>query len=109
MPSYLAPTDPFEGITASDNRYVAYDPVPPAVNPMPFMSLGRLPADSLADAQAMISKIVGYEINPIASGWNSRAVFVADDPDLAGNFPASSDVIANSTYTLLVLSLSKHR
>jgi hypothetical protein len=68
---------------------VAYDPVPPAVNPMPFMSLGRLPADSLADAQAMISKIVGYEINPIASGWNSRAVFVADDPDL-------------------VLSLSKH-
>jgi hypothetical protein len=47
---------------------VAYDPVPPAVNPMPFMSLGRLPADSLADAQAMISKIVGYEINPIASG-----------------------------------------
>jgi hypothetical protein len=88
---------------------VAYDPVPPAVNPMPFMSLGRLPADSLADAQAMISKIVGYEINPIASGWNSRAVFVADDPDLAGNFPASSDVIANSTYTLLVLSLSKHR
>jgi len=64
IPPYLAAVDPFEGLTAADNRYVAYDPAPPVVNPVPFMSLGRLAANTLADAQAMVDKIISYETNP---------------------------------------------
>lgn len=100
IPPYLAAVDPFEGVTAADNRYVSYDPVPGTNNPMPFMSLGRLPANTLADAQAMVDKTIAYETTPLHSTWNKNDVFVADDPDFAGNFPESSDLVADST-TLL--------
>ena len=100
IPPYLAAVDPFEGLTAADNRYVAYDPVLPAVNPVPFMSLGRLAANTLADAQAMVDKIIAYETNPPDPTWNSKTVFVADNPDYAGDFRANSNVVADD-YSLL--------
>ncbi|MBM4459969.1 MAG: DUF11 domain-containing protein [Chloroflexi bacterium] len=102
VPPYLLATDPFDGVTASDNRYVAYDPPPGVVNPLPFMSLGRLPANSLADAWAMVNKIIAYETTPAHDDWNRHVVFVADAADYAGNFPVSSNMVADDPSLLPV-------
>lgn len=96
IPPYLAAVNPFDGIVAADNRYVAYDPVPPAKNPAPFMHLGRLPANTLADAQAMVDKIIAYETAPVAD-WNLDVLFIADNADQGGNFPLNSDKVAESS------------
>lgn len=96
IPPYLAAVNPFDGIVAADNRYVAYDPVPPAKNPAPFMHLGRLPANTLADAQAMVDKIIAYETAP-AGDWNLNTLFIADNADQGGNFPVNSDKVAEGT------------
>jgi len=108
IPPYLAAVDPFEGLTAADNRYVAYDPAPPVVNPVPFMSLGRLAANTLADAQAMVDKIISYETNPPDPTWASKTVFVADNPDYAGDFQANSNVVADN-YSLLPVEYSRQK
>ncbi|PKO21901.1 MAG: hypothetical protein CVU38_12165, partial [Chloroflexi bacterium HGW-Chloroflexi-1] len=108
IPPYLAAVDPFDGLTAADNRYVAYDPAPPVVNPVPFMSLGRLPANTLADAQAMVDKIISYETNPPDPTWANKTVFVADNPDYAGDFWANSNVVADN-YGLLPAEYSRQK
>jgi uncharacterized repeat protein (TIGR01451 family) len=98
IPPYLTVIDQLNGQTAADNRYVAYDPVPPVVNPLPFMALGRLPANSLAEAQAMMNKIIVYETTPPDPSWKLKTVFVADNYDpTAGDFWASSDAVAVGT------------
>ncbi len=96
IPPYLAAVNPFDGIVAADNRYVAYDPVPPAKNPAPFMHLGRLPANTLDDARAMVDKIIAYETAPVA-GWNWDILFIADNADQGGNFPVNSDKVAEGS------------
>ncbi len=96
IPPYLAAVNPFDGIVAADNRYVAYDPIPPAKNPAPFMHLGRLPANTLADAQAMVDKIIAYETAP-AAAWNLDILFIADNADQGGNFPVNSDKVAEGS------------
>ncbi len=108
IPPYLAAVDPFEGLTAADNRYVAYDPVPPTVNPVPFMHLGRLPANTLADAQAMVNKIISYETGPTDLSWQRQTTFVADNPDYAGDFWANSDMVADN-YTLLPAEYNRQK
>lgn len=100
IPPYLGPFDPLEGITAGDNRYVAYDPVLPIINPMPFMHLGRLPANTLADATAMVDKIIAYELTSAHADWNQDVVFAADNADTAGDFADHSNQVADSTYYL---------
>jgi uncharacterized repeat protein (TIGR01451 family) len=100
IPPYLAPVNPFDGIVGADNRYVSYDPVLPVENPMPFMSLGRLPARSLAEATAIVDKIIAYETTPPHATWNREVIFVADNADSGGDFPEHSNSVADSTYYL---------
>lgn len=100
IPPYLAAVNPFDGVVGADNRYVAYDPVPPAENPVPFMSLGRLPARTLGEATAIVDKIIAYETTPPHATWNRDVIFIADNADSGGNFPEHSDTVADSTYYL---------
>ncbi len=100
LPPYLAPVDPFEGMAAADNRYVAYDPPPKRLNPLPFMHLGRLSANTLADASAMVDKIIAYETTPAHASWNTTTIFVADNADAGGLFPESSNLVATDPYYL---------
>lgn len=87
IPPYLADVDPFTDETAADNRYVTVQ----GNDLLPEMALGRLPVNSLAEAQTIINKIVAYESQPAVSVWNSYLGFVSDNyPDPAGNFPAKS-------------------
>jgi hypothetical protein len=39
----------------------------------------------------VVDKIIHYETSPVPGDWNERYLFVADDPDYAGDFYADSD------------------
>jgi hypothetical protein len=93
IPPYLADVDPFTDETAADNRYVAVQ----GNDVLPDMALGRLPVNSLAEAQAVVSKIVQAETNPAPGTWDSVVAFLSDNADEAGNFPITSQTMA-ATY-----------
>jgi hypothetical protein len=95
-PNYLPPLlgdfDPFIGETASDNQYVTEigDDI------LPDVFIGRLPANTPGEATAMDNKILSYEQSPVQGDWAKRLTFVADNADQGGNFPVSSDIIADN-------------
>lgn len=72
-----------EGLFASDSRFLSGSGV----------SIGRLPAESVAELEAAIAKIESYEAPP-PGAWKSRAILVADDPDTGGQFDVESDRVA---------------
>jgi uncharacterized repeat protein (TIGR01451 family) len=45
------------------------------------IATGRLPVATAQEAQAVVTKIVGYERAPISSTWTSNALMVADKDD----------------------------
>jgi hypothetical protein len=92
LPPYLAEVDPWAGETASDNRYVTVD----GADNLPDMLVGRLPANNLAELQAMVAKVVANESSAYSTGWNAAAVFVADDADPAGDHPTQSRALAEA-------------
>ena len=59
------------------------------------MYIGRLPADSATEAQAMVDKIIAYETNPATGDWVNNVLFAADNADSAGDFASLSDDIAD--------------
>ncbi len=86
IPPFLAMADPWRGETAADNRYVTFS----GPESIPQMMLGRLPANSIAQAETMVSKIIAYEQDPVDE-WSMQVLAVAGAADTAGNFPAYSD------------------
>lgn len=95
-PNYLPPLlgefDPFIGEAASDNRYVTVS----GEDILPDMFIGRLPANTPDEITAMVSKIIFYEQDPDHGNWEKLLTFVADNADQGGNFPVSSDKIADN-------------
>jgi hypothetical protein len=91
IPPFLGEFDPWIGETTSDNRFVTVS----GDDILPDMYIGRLPANSVSETSAMVSKILYYELNPAQGNWNTRLTFVADNADGGGNFPAFSDNIAD--------------
>ena len=56
--------------------------------------MGRIPANTLAEANTIVSKIVGYDETGRVQPWQRQAVFVADRTDpMAGDFAALSDAV----------------
>jgi hypothetical protein len=92
IPPYLAEVDPWAGETAADNRYVTLA----GNDALPEMLIGRLPVNSLAEAQTVVDKIVNYETQPFPGGWNANAAFVADNADSGGDFPGDSEALATN-------------
>ncbi len=89
LPPYLVYADPWLGEIPADNRYVAV-----AGNDLlPDLAVGRLPVNTLAELEAVLAKIIAYATSPYPGVWNTRHVFVADDPDPAGDFPAEAEKI----------------
>jgi len=104
IPPYLRLVDPWIGETATDNQYVAFG-VPTTT--LPYMAIGRLPANNAAEAGVMVAKILNYEQSPPTGAWRSRVTFVTDSAyksnggaDTAGNFWELSDLIASSSLLL---------
>lgn len=92
IPPYLALVDPTLGETAAENRFVTLD----EGDILPGMSIGRLPVNDLAQAKAMVDKIIAYERQCTCSGWNYNTVFVSDNLEGGGgNFYDYSNRIAD--------------
>ena len=92
LPPYLAFVDPWFGETAADNRYVTVA----GDDPFPDMHIGRLPAENATHLQTMVAKTIAYETNPAPQDWLERVLFVADNPDLAGDFYSYSDDLVDN-------------
>ena len=75
--------------TASDPSYAAVN----GEDILPDLSIGRLPAATVEQVQAMVEKIVAYETGE-AGLDRSAVVLVADNRDRAGNFEADADELA---------------
>lgn len=97
IPAYLRMVDPWNGETAADNQYVTFT----AGRNLPAMAIGRLPANTLLEADTMVNKIIAYEQMSPPGAWMAHVVFAADNafqadgsPDSAGNFWQQSDAVA---------------
>ena len=88
VPPYLAFVDPWVGEAPADMRYGDLD-----ADGLPEVSVGRLAANSLDDANMIVDKIVNYDETVRSADWQRRALFVADNSDAAGDFAALSDEI----------------
>jgi hypothetical protein len=101
IPPYLALVDPWLGETACESCYAQLDGASPLDDVLPDLALGRLPVKSVAELQALVAKIIGYETATGGLDWRSRAVLVADNyreasgnTDGAGDFAAFADDVA---------------
>jgi hypothetical protein len=88
--------DTWLGETATDNRFAALEPG----SNLPWLAIGRLPANNPAEAEAMVDKILAYEdAAPTGDeGSSAHLALVSDNvyavdgaPDPAGNFWQTSD------------------
>jgi hypothetical protein len=83
--------------TKTSYLWTASDPTLAAVNgddALPDLAIGRLPATTLEQAQALVAKVLDWEDS--GQGLGGAAVLVADNPDPAGNFEADIDDIRSS-------------
>lgn len=74
IPAPIVETDDL-GQTPSDNWYVTVS----GTDILPDMFIGRLSANSAAQADAMVNRIIGYAQHPPAATWLNQALLVADD------------------------------
>lgn len=89
IPPYLADVDPWLRETAADNRYVTVA----GNDNLPDLFLGRIPARSLSDVEHVVAKILSYEATPSNADWLNKLLFIADDPDVSGDFPWLSNEV----------------
>jgi hypothetical protein len=105
IPAPLRIVDAHRYESADDNFYVAFNDG--TGNMMPQMALGRLPVNSVAEVNDVVTKLLAYEQSTPTGTWRSRVAFVSDNAydadgnaDGGGNFWAYSDAIAANPYYL---------
>ncbi len=89
IPPMLANVDPWLGEVAADEWLVMVS----GDDLLPDMNLGRLPANSAAQAQIMVDKIIAYENSPAPGNWQKDLLFVSDNADSGGPFELFSDAL----------------
>jgi len=93
-----SPASPLPALwTRTSYLWTASDPLLAAVNgedPVPDLAIGRLPASTPEQAQALVAKLLAWEDS--AQGLAGPALLVADNPDLAGDFEADAEDIRAS-------------
>ena len=83
--------------TKTSYLWTVSDPELAAVNgddELPDLAIGRLPATTVAEANSLVQKLLAWEDS--GQGLSGAALLVADNPDLAGDFEADIDNIAQS-------------
>ncbi len=88
IPPYLAWVDPWQGEVPADPLYGDLDG-----DTVPDVAVGRLTVNTVAEADVVVDKIVGYDQTMRLQPWQRQALFVSDNPDSAGDFPTVSDEI----------------
>jgi len=76
MPAYQ------EGVTGFDEWFVRIE----GEYELPDLAIGRLPVQSLEEAEGLVDKLITYDRQPETGPWQARALVVADDVD-----PTDSD------------------
>jgi len=94
IPPYLLAVDPWLYEVPAENRFVTVS----GDDDLPDLYLGRFPVGSVAQAEAMVAKVLAYEQSTPAGEWRHSTLWVTDNaPDSAGDFYTFSDgVIAAS-------------
>ncbi len=94
-PTFIPPNlifiDTLVGEGASDNRYVTIV----GADNLPDMHIGRMPANTLDEANNMVDKTIAYETSPAPGDWNQNVLFVTDDTDRGEDFYTLSDELAD--------------
>ncbi|MBC8263975.1 MAG: hypothetical protein H8E47_07610 [Anaerolineales bacterium] len=96
VPPYQAMVDPWLGETADENYYAAVS----GADIVPDLAVGRAPVNTLAEANAVVAKIIAYEGDLALQRLQSvpdSVMFVADNYEPArnaGNFPRLADGLA---------------
>lgn len=72
VPSYMVNTKSF-GMTSSDNYFACVS----GNDALPDVYIGRLPANSVDDADAMIDKIISYETTGTADEWRRHVTLAS--------------------------------
>jgi uncharacterized repeat protein (TIGR01451 family) len=93
VPTRIIETAAFK--TASDDWFTDF-----AQNGFATIPTGRLPVRTAADADLVVSKIIGYEHGSSTGSWNSQALLIADQ-NVDSNFTSA----ANSAGATLPSSL----
>jgi hypothetical protein len=88
LPVILAKTP--EGLCAADSMFGDVK----GKNGVPEIAVGRLPGVTNSELRAMIAKIKAYESGQGA--WTDNGIFIADNADSGGDFPASSNKLAGA-------------
>ena len=96
--------------TKTSYLWTASDPLLAAVNgedPLPDLAIGRLPATTFEQAEALVQKLTAWEDS--GQGLGGSAALVADNPDIAGDFEAdvrdvAASYLAGRNPQLLLLS-----
>src|SRR5208283_4223890 len=96
VPTRIIETAAFK--TASDDWFTDF-----AQNGFATIPTGRLPVRTPADADLVISKIIGYERGSSAGPWNSQALLVADQ-NVDSNFTAAANSASATLPTTLQVS-----
>ncbi|NOX61684.1 MAG: hypothetical protein GXP42_07035 [Chloroflexi bacterium] len=84
IPVLLRVVDPWLKEVADENRYAAVA----GEDEVPDLMLGRLPAQTLAEAEALVDKLIAYDALPRDASWLRVMLSVADEGDNAGDFAA---------------------
>jgi hypothetical protein len=77
--------------------WTALDPVLGAVNgedALPDVAVGRIPATTREQAEALVGKLVAWEES--GQGLGGKVALVADNPDVAGDFEADVEEVRSS-------------
>jgi hypothetical protein len=96
LPPYLVTTG--DGLAAVDAELADFDG-----GGVPAVAIGRIPAVTAADLRAYVDKVAAYERDP-GGAWTGQALLAADDADLGGDFPATSDALASAMAPGLALT-----
>jgi hypothetical protein len=86
MPPNLAWVDPWQGEVDSANLLANIV----GTDPLPDVLISRMPVQNAAELYAILDKISTYENSPVQN-WQRNLLFIADNADAAGDFPASLD------------------
>lgn len=88
LPPFLAWADPWQGEVAADGLYGDLNG-----DSVPEVAVGRLSVNTLAEANVVVDKVITYDETLRSRPWQRQALFVADNPDSAGDFHRLSDEI----------------
>ncbi|MDW8403379.1 C25 family cysteine peptidase [Chloroflexus sp.] len=91
IPPYLAEVDPWLGETACETCFAQLDGDDPLAESLfqPEVWIGRLPVKTETELRNLVAKLLAYEQS--RGIWQRHAVYLADNPDTAGDFAALLD------------------